>query len=400
MKLAAVRWAIAGACLFVAGCSDDWGEKIEKFVDTEVHSLSKSIAENELNLRWLDYFTGLNAKTVLAIDGANKLIDSSELQKLPLQTFDEREKALVKLEELDSGTITAASTLREARLELERSQGICTASGALHRFDVVSLGQKIASQISIPREDFNIEVSCSFATDDGGSNSSQNSNSDKKDNSGPAGCWKSLVSIVTAIFGSDQQKKQKEKAEKAIGRVPETVVTAKEVEDISKGSCEKARANAELKTALESSRAALDAALKNTQATAVAYADARVALEQRQMPYLVQKVLTNAGQEMTGSELVQEYQATRYAQRLEAMRKELAQLEQSYTDSSNCAQFLSVADIYQAVLTEKSVQINAILEAASVEPVGYKSFNAAVGAAQSALAVGIPQRQASLCPKS
>ena len=101
--------------------------------------------------------------------------------------------------------------------------------------------------------------------------------------------------------------------------------------------------------------------------------------------------------ERTGLEITEEYQATRFAQRLEAMRKELAQFESTVSLTPSCGQLLSAADIYRTLLKEKQVQLTAALGAASTEPLGYRALLTNVNAAQTALSAAVDARKAKLC---
>lgn len=380
-------------CLALVGCDgDDWGDKIAKFVDEEVHGLTESIAKNELDVRWFDYFNGLVNKSILVVDAATRLTDTTKIASAPLGSFDDREKALALIGAADQNGIEADRMLRAALTELDGAVAICESEGALHRVDIASLGSRIAGQIALPEADWYVELSCEFGGSGGDSGDANQSN-----RSGGSGCWKSLVSIVTAIFGADKQKQQKDKATEAIDRIPSRVVAGSEVEKISKESC-KAMASAPLLQAgLKSARAALVDAQASNLSVSKALVAMRTSLETHQAPLLLQKVRDQSGIERTAKEISAEYASERVKQAVDNQRKDLLAFESRFQAARTCSEMLTSYDLFRRALEEKRSQLEAAAKSSSEFGANFSPLLGAIRSAQQALPGQRNSKGATLC---
>ncbi len=390
------RLAIVLSSAALVACGDDWGDKIEAFVDNEVHGLTVAIADNELRVRWFDYFLGLTTKTVLVVEAANKLTDLNTMAVAPVVNFADREKLLALVDAGDVNTVQADRMLRSAHLELSNAGAICeSAAGSMHRVDIASLGSRIASQISLPKSDWYVEVSCQF----GGGSGDNGDNNGKQGSGSSSGCWKSLVSIVTALFGADKQRQQEDKANAAIARVPQKVISAIEVEGLSKKICKETFANPVLAENLEISRNAVLAARDNTKKTARALSELRSEIDAAQMPVLLQQVRDSSGVERVAQEILRGYQEQYVEYVVDLQRKDLAGFEQRFRNSTACSDSLASAELYASVLEEKRVQLEAAGKVDGPHKGQFMTLLAVVKSAQSALPQQRDERLISQCRK-
>ncbi len=391
---------VAACAVTVASCSEDnWGDQIASFVDNEVHGLTKTIADSELKVRWFDYFQGITTKGVLVVNAASLLLDTSVIAKAPLETFEQREAAIRMINTAESNSIEASRMLRAAIAEFENADNICDQPGVLHHVDVTSIGTRIAQQIVPPQPEWYVEFNCEFSTGGGssGGNESGSKGSNSNSQGSTANCWKGLVSLLTAIFGADKQRKQEDIAAAAIGRIPSRVVTITEVENMSRLICHTFRPDARLAGTAIEARAALNAAQKNATNVAVALADMRVRLETYQMPQLLQQVQDETGITSVAREIADGYEIQRIRRALEEQRKDVATFEARYHKPTGCADFLASMEMYRRVLAEKRAQLNAVAASNSPHAALFKPLLQTVLQAQAALDVDSEPRSRSLC---
>lgn len=347
--------AISLLCL--TGCDEDWGDKVEAFVDNEVHMLTMDIAQKELDVRWFDYFVGLRNKSILDVHGATKLMDTEPIAAASLNTFEEREQLMRMIDAAESNNIHASRMLQSAIREINSADLICESTAALRRVDIDSMGTRIASQIALPKNDWYVELSCQMQS--GGSQENGGSVGDKGKKGSGSDCWKSLVSIITTLWGADKQREQKDKAESAIARIPSKVVSAHEVEQISKNSCRKIAAMQEMRDGIGSARQALTMAQKNTQEVAKALAQMRLRLEVHQMPLMLSMVRDATGIERTANDITAEYELQRVMKSIEDQRKDLEAFETRFKNAAMCNEVLATSELLDRVLAEKRLQLEA-----------------------------------------
>ena len=156
--------AVVLCCFVLAACEDDWGETIERFVDDEVNDLSTRIAEEELRLKWFDYFNSLPAALELALTTTADLHVSALINNADLNTFLEREQVLRRLDTADTQVIEALRVIESLERELVNVDGICDAPLLLAQLDVTAIGAQIAAGIVVPDPEWYVEINCSFST--------------------------------------------------------------------------------------------------------------------------------------------------------------------------------------------------------------------------------------------
>jgi hypothetical protein len=378
----------------LAGCGDDWGNKIEAFVDNEVHGLTAEIADNELRVRWFDYFSGLTTKSILVIDAANKLTSTATISGSQVDTFEQREKLLELVETAAMNNLQAEQMLRSSEAELSGAKDICeSTASSMHRVDVASLGSRIASSIALPKSEWYVEVSCQFG---GGG---QDSGSSEQKSGGSNGCWKSFVSIVSALFGADKQKEQEDKANAAIARIPNKVVSPSEVEVMSKNICKVTAQNQTLISNIDMAKAALQAARQNTKTIAKTLVEIRADLDVAQMPILLQKVRDGSGIERVATEISKEYEALFVTQSINSQRKDLAALEKRFGAAHSCGEVLAASEFYMRALTEKRRQLEAAVAIESVYKAQFDALLTVVKGAEAALPNQRTARLTAICVK-
>ena len=381
-------------CVLLSGCGDDWGDKLERFVDEEIHGLTLAIAQSELEVRWFDYFNGLTTKGILVVDAAGRLNNTNQIAEASLVTFEDRERVLGLVDAADENTIQASKMLRSATAELDAAQDICESVNALHSVDVTSIGSRIAAQITLPKADWYVELSCEFGSsiDQSGGGGSR---SDKQ--GGGSGCWKSLVSLVTAIFGADKQKQQRDKADAAIARIPSKLVTSKEVQEISQATCRKAANTPLLRAGLDSVRLALNQSIQNNGAVANALIDMRRHIDAYQVPLMISKVRDQTGIERTALEITTEYELQRVVRAVDEQRKDLAAFEARLNNAKSCSTVAASLELFGLLLSEKRTQLEAAVKSGSTYSGSFASLLSVVEDAQENLVTKHKSRKAELC---
>lgn len=347
---------LLGLCVCLAGCDEDnWGNKIASFVDDEIHPLTVDAVQRELDVKWFDYFAGLANTSILAVHGVSQLIDTKSIAAAPLETFQNREIVLRMIDAAETNNVFAARMLQSASRELDGADVICDSTNALQRVNIDSLGSKVVSQIVLPQADWFIEVNCEFTT--GGNEQNGAAAGDKAKSGGGSGCWKSFVSLVTAIFGADKQRQQKDVAEAAIGRAPSKVVSAAEVQDISKKTCKKMAAMTEIKDGMLAARQALNTAKSNAVEVAKALIRMRMSLETYQMPLLLNTVRDASGIERTARDIAAEYELQQVTKSIDDQRKDLESFEKQFKTANICSEVIVASELLERVLAEKRLQL-------------------------------------------
>lgn len=347
---------VLGLCVGLAGCDEDnWGNKIASFVDDEIHPLTVDAVQRELDVKWFDYFAGITNTSILAVHGVSQLIDTTSIAAAPLETFQNREIVLRMIDAAETNNVFAARMLQSASRELDGADVICDSTNALQRVNIDSLGSKIVSQIVLPKGDWYVEVSCEFTTGGNEQNGTAGGNGAKS--GGASGCWKSLVSLVTAVFGADKQRHQKDVAEAAIARIPSKVVGAAEVEDISKKTCKKMAAMAEIRDGMLSGRKALNTAKSNAVEVAKTLVRMRMSLEAHQMPLLLKMVRDASGIERTARDIAAEYELQQVNKSIDDQRKDLESFEKQFKTANICSEAIAASELLERVLAEKRLQL-------------------------------------------
>ncbi|RKT25611.1 hypothetical protein B0G69_1329 [Paraburkholderia sp. RAU2J] len=394
MKPATRVVALAVTSLLLSGCEDDWGDKIANFVDNEVHALTVEIARQELELRWLDYFRGLPIKSALVLGVTGKLIDTEDISKSEVASFDNREELLTRINLTDLNTIAATKMLRSAIAEIDRVDTLCEDTNALYTVDMAGIGQKISQQIALPEPQWYVEISCQFGGGENQGAASANGG-DRGDSGG--NCWKSLVSVVTAIFGADSQKEQEEKAKNAISRIPQRVVSPAEVLSMSRMTCAQVSSLPLIRQSLEKSRIALSSALQASSATAVALSNMRTRLNAQQIPALLAEVTDATGVQKTASAVASEYESVAVEATISRQRKDLQYFESRALNAASCGEVLGANQLYALVLAEKRTQLQAAVGVGSTYGPDFQALLDSVTAAEKTFSEMHGARAARLC---
>lgn len=381
--------AIVVVAILVSACSKNWGDQIENFVNNEAHGFTYRIAEQELRVRWFDYFSSLTSKSILVLDMVNKLNERAMIGPPDVASFSSREDTLVELDEAQLLTMESMRVSRAALIELERAPAICESPGPMHELDRQALGLRIATQLVVPKPQWGAGILCQVSNGDGDNQS--DSKSTKPD------CWGSIVSTSVSLFGYSKEKEQEDKANRAIASIPEKVVSADEISALSRAACISARDNAHLTQGLATARGALAAGVRTSKRLAAALRQAQNDVEAKQTPTLLQKVQDQHGLTRLASEVARDYAQAYVAEVLDFQRKELRDLETHYNEAQSCSDLLMSAFIMEAALTEKRLQVDAASRVGGVHEETLAAFATDLTEAGAGLRSHADARKQTLC---
>jgi hypothetical protein len=345
--------------IVISGCEENWGDKIETFVDKQVHELSRSMAEGELSILWFDYFSTLPEKIRLALEVVNKLDSEAVIPLEGVLTFSGRQTLMHALDVADAQTIEAARVLEAIHVELSNTEKICDQNKLLYDLDVTRIGERIAAQLVVPEPEWSVQINCS-ASSDAGSDTSSHPNK-----SGGNSCLQGIVTSIASLFRYTKERDQKDKAERAIARIPVTVVSASEVEVISRALCTAEHNRAEVKTGLDAASKTLSDAFDANKAIARDLIDIRQQIEAKQMPFLLQKIEDETGITRAATDILKSRHDALVKEQVEDNRKDLNRTYQKFGSSTGCAETLARAETYNLSLSEKRAQLEAALAAST-----------------------------------
>ena len=243
---------------FLGGCDDDWGDRAEHFVNTEVHGLSENYVKAHLPKVWLDALLAENMDAMVEIKAIAAqinsakpspikdlgILDTSELVK----RFNENDAALaivndaaVRLERLKATTSTQSSICDNRLFFNARGLGNIGLAGPIS-----TLAPKLNDNKG------NFAISITYGT--GGS--------------GDSNMWAAVGQFAASLFRAGKVREQNDKLEAAIQKIPEVVVQPDEAFTISQTICKTESAEmTELRAVRDSAMADLLPALEERSRT-------------------------------------------------------------------------------------------------------------------------------------